>query len=333
MSSPAAGPGPRATEVEVEAEATGQRVDNFLFSRLKGVPRSRIYRALRNGEVRVNGGRVRPTRRLETGDSVRVPPLRTADSARPTAPPPALRVRLDRSVLFEDAGLLVLDKPSGLAVHGGSGKSLGLIEALREMRPDCRALELVHRLDRDTSGCLLIAKKRAVLLALHEQLRNLAVEKEYLALLAGRCGRAPFVVDLPLRKNTLRSGERVVRRDSAGKAARTRFEPLHSTTRATLVRVLPETGRTHQIRVHAALAGHPVAGDDKYGDRVFDASMRELGLRRLYLHCSAMTVEHPPGQTLRVQAPLPAELAAVATSLGIAPDWLATAVRPHPATT
>lgn len=310
-------PVPRATEVVVEEEADGQRIDNFLFSRLKGVPRPRVYRALRSGEVRINGGRAKPTNRLALGDRVRLPPLRVAEQTVPASPGRGLRTLLDEAILYEDDGLLVLNKPSGMAVHGGSGQSLGIIEALREMRPQARFLELVHRLDRDTSGCLLVAKKRAVLTSLHAQLRETVVDKCYLTLLVGRCRRDPFVIDAPLRKNTLRSGERVVTSDAEGKAAVTRFVPVRRVEQASLVWALPETGRTHQIRVHAAIAGHPVAGDSKYDERESLARLRIIGLRRLFLHCSSMTVEYPPGGNLRVEAPLPAELVAVLAGLGL----------------
>ena len=317
MAATASGARGGAGEVCVEPDAAGQRIDNFLFSRLKGIPRSRIYRALRNGEVRVNGSRARPTRKLAAGDRVRVPPLRVAEGSAPVAPGRGLRERIESGILFEDEGLLVLDKPSGVAVHGGSGQSLGVIEALRSLRPEARMLELVHRLDRDTSGCLLVAKKRAVLLSLHAQLRANTVHKRYLALLEGRCRRDPFVVDEPLRKNTLRSGERVVTRDVEGKRARTRFEPLARGEEASLVAALPETGRTHQIRVHAALAGHPIAGDAKYGRREFDARARELGSKRLFLHCESMAVDYPAGERCTFVAPLPPDLVAVARRFGL----------------
>ncbi len=310
-------PGPRVTEVMVEADAEGQRIDNFLFGRLKGVPRARVYRALRNGEVRVNGGRAKPTRRLALGECVRIPPLRVAEEGAPAAVGQGLRALLERSVLYEDDGLLVLNKPSGVAVHGGSGQSLGIIEALREMRPTARFLELVHRLDRDTSGCLLVAKRRPVLVSLHAQLRDADVEKRYLALLAGRCRRDPFVIDAALRKNTLRSGERVVTADEDGKSALTRFEPIRRTDSDSLVWALPKTGRTHQIRVHAALAGHPIGGDAKYGSREETARLKACGLHRLFLHCSSMTIEYPPDTRLTLDAPLPDELVVVLARLGL----------------
>jgi 23S rRNA pseudouridine955/2504/2580 synthase len=306
-----------AYQLVVDTHADGQRIDNFLFTRLKGVPKSRIYRILRTGEVRVNRGRIRQDYRLKEGDVVRVPPLRRAEEqAAPRPDTRALEV-LRARVLFEDRSLLVLDKPAGLAVHGGSGLSYGVIEALRALRPEAPFLELVHRLDRETSGCLVVAKRRPALRALHALLREGEVTKTYLALVRGDLV-SPIEVRASLRKNVLQSGERVVRASEEGKAALTRIEPLARAGTVTLVRATPQTGRTHQIRVHAAEAGHPIAGDAKYGDPELDRTLRPMGLRRLFLHAQSLRFAHPEGgEPVEVVAPLPAELRTVLTALGI----------------
>jgi len=257
----------------------------------------------------VNKGRVKPSHRLAAGDQVRLPPLRVSAQTAPV-PPPGLGERLAAAVLYEDEQVLVLDKPAGLAVHGGSGISLGVIETLRSLRP-AADLELVHRLDRDTSGCLLISKRRSALRRLHAQLRDGLVDKRYLVLLAGRLPRRSLEVRAPLRKNLLRGGERMVRVDEeAGKAARTGFRTLKAYGSLTLAEARLDTGRTHQIRVHAAHLGAPVAGDDKYGDAGSNARLRALGLKRLFLHAAALSFrpldEQPP---VRVGAPLPPVLA------------------------
>ena len=292
-----------ARVIEVSVEEAGQRLDNFLIARLKGAPRSLVYRVVRSGEVRVNSGRVRPDRRLESGDRVRVPPIRLVERA-PATPSASLSQELGKRIVFENEGLLVIDKPTGLAVHGGSGLSLGLIEALRAMRPDCPSLELVHRLDRDTSGCVMVAKKRSFLRHLHAGLRESRITKTYLALVMGNWPSQRTRVTAPLEKNTVSSGERVVRADDSGKAAETRFRILRQFADATLVEAKPLTGRTHQIRVHAQISGHPIAGDDKYGDRDFDKRMRALGLRRLFLHAFGLGFELPSGERLEIEAPL-----------------------------
>jgi len=298
--------------VAIDASSDGQRVDNFLLRELKGVPKSRIYNLLRRGEVRVNKGRVRAEYRLQSGDQVRIPPIRVAEpDAAPAVLSPSLGERLNAAVLYEDDGLLVINKPAGLAVHGGSGVSLGLIEALRLLRPEARFLELVHRLDRDTSGCIMVAKKRSALTSLHEALRGgdvaKDIDKRYLALVAGRWPRQRRRIEAPLEKNTLRSGERVVRVSADGKAALTEFEVLESFERATLVEARPITGRTHQIRVHARYAGHPLGGDEKYGDREAEVYFRERGLRRLFLHARSLSFMWA-GQRLTLRAELDTEL-------------------------
>ncbi len=303
----------------VDEGSAEQRIDNFLLARLKGVPRSRIYRLLRTGEVRVNKGRVRPEYRLVSGDQVRIPPLRRgAEEEAPALGPQQLQ-RLREAILFEDAELLLIDKPAGMAVHGGSGLSHGMIEALRQIYPPPLALELVHRLDRDTSGCLLIAKRRSALRAVHELLRKGSVEKRYLALVSGRVDWAERRVDVPLRKNLLRGGEREVRVDPSGSPSVTLFRRVRAFPQATLVEARLLTGRTHQIRVHAAHLGHPILGDDKYGDPEANRTLRALGLRRLFLHASALSFPRGGGaEPFRGSSPLPEELERVLERLGAA---------------
>jgi 23S rRNA pseudouridine955/2504/2580 synthase len=293
-----------------DTEDAGQRVDNFLFRELKGVPKGHVYRLLRTGQVRINGRRTKPTRRLEAGDDVRIPPVKLASASPPARSARNLEWLADR-IIYEDDSLLVLDKPSGLAVHDGSGLSLGAIEALRALRPRAPYLELVHRLDRDTSGCLLIAKRRSRLRAMHELLRNGEVEKKYLALLSGRLNDAG-TVDVPLCKHQPVGGERRVRVDAAGKSAETHFKPLTMYAHGTLVEASIKTGRTHQIRVHAAHLGHPVAGDDKYGEHETNREWRGLGLKRLFLHAASIGFTAPWNDVpLAFNAPLDEELRAV----------------------
>jgi 23S rRNA pseudouridine955/2504/2580 synthase len=280
--------------ITVAAEADGQRIDNFLMRILKGVPRSHLYRVLRRGEVRVNKGRIKADYRVRCGDVVRIPPLHLAPLAPPGRAPAPQLAQLERAVLFEDERLLVLDKPSGLAVHGGSGLSYGLIEALRQLRPG-HELELVHRLDRDTSGCIIISKRRSALRELHQLIRDNQLDKRYLALLIGTMPRAEVTVDAPLKKNVLSSGERVVRVDPVdGKPARSRFRQLQRFEwqghTLTLVEVQLITGRTHQIRVHAAHLGAPLAGDPKYGDEVMNRALKAVGLTRLFLHAATLRI-------------------------------------------
>lgn len=296
---------------QIGPEDAGQRIDNYLLRQLKGVPRSFIYRILRRGEVRVNRGRIKAEYRLKDGDHVRVPPVRTAAPA-PKAERGDATARLEQCILYEDERLLVIDKPAGMAVHGGSGVSFGVIETLRAARPQAKFLELVHRLDRETSGCLLIAKKRSELRRLHELLRAGRVEKRYLALVRGRWQTGERRVDAPLLKNQLRGGERIVTVTAEGKAADTLFWPLDIRTRASLMEIALGTGRTHQIRVHAAHVGHPLAGDEKYGDGEFNRQMRGLGLKRLFLHAHSIAYGDPDnGRDIHVSSPLPEELRAV----------------------
>ncbi|AIU73216.1 23S rRNA pseudouridine(955/2504/2580) synthase [Hafnia alvei] len=296
--------------VTIAADEAGQRIDNFLRNQLKGVPKSMIYRIVRKGEVRVNKKRIKPEYKLQPGDEVRIPPVRIAE--RDEAP---VSAKLDKvaalndCIIFEDDHLLVLNKPSGTAVHGGSGLSFGVIEGLRALRPEARFLELVHRLDRETSGVLLVAKKRSALRALHEQLRMKGMQKDYLALVRGQWQSHCKVVQAPLLKNILQSGERIVRVNAEGKPSETRFKVEERFEHATLVKASPVTGRTHQIRVHALHAGHPIAFDDRYGDRDFDAELKGTGLDRLFLHAAALRFEHPnTGETMRVEAPMDKKL-------------------------
>ncbi len=295
--------------IDVTRDEAGQRIDNFLARYLKGVPRSHIYRILRRGEVRVNSSRIRAQYKVKSGDKVRIPPVRVAPDKEKTTPGKRL-LTIEDSILLENTHLLVIDKPAGVAVHGGSGISHGIIEALRLIRPDAPYLELVHRLDRETSGCLIIAKRRSALRALHEQLRAGRMNKRYLALVRGDWPGGSRSVAVALRKNQLQGGERVVRVDDQGKEAVTLFHPVSTHGPASLVDVELKTGRTHQIRVHAAYIGHPLAGDEKYGDDEFNRIMKGYGLRRLFLHAhrieftdpgsgEIVDVSTPPGQDLK----------------------------------
>lgn len=291
----------------------GQRIDNFLLAQLKGVPKSMIYRIVRKGEVRVNKKRIKPDYKLQEGDEIRIPPVRVNE--KPELPNPNLDKisQLESCIVFEDDYMIVVNKPAGMAVHGGSGLQYGLIEGLRALRPTAKFLELVHRLDRDTSGLLMVAKKRSALRTLHEQLREKDMDKTYIALVFGSWPGKIKKVDAPLLKNTLQSGERVVRVDEAGKASLTRFKvreryPL-SEINTTLVEASPVTGRTHQIRVHAQCAGHPIAQDAKYGMRGFDEQLRKLGLNRLFLHAERLAIKHPnSGEAIQFFAPLEKQL-------------------------
>lgn len=301
-------PKPTVQWIEINPDQAGQRIDNFLLGYLKGVPKSRIYKILRKGEVRVNRGRIRPGYRLQSGDTLRLPPVRVSESRQASVPAQAERT-LQNRILYEDERLLVLDKPAGLAVHGGSGLKFGVIEAMRALRPDAPYLELVHRLDRETSGCLMIAKKRSELRTLHRLLRDNGMTKRYLLLAQGDCTAGPRRVDAALLKNQLRSGERIVRVDPQGKAAVTHFKLLETLTTASYLEAELETGRTHQIRVHAASSGHPIAGDERYGNEDFNATMRRLGLKRLFLHAHYLAFHDPErNRSIEVSAPLAADL-------------------------
>lgn len=295
----------KVTWQTVDAEYAGQRIDNFLLARLKGVPKSLVYRILRKGEVRVNKKRAKPDYKLQAGDLVRIPPVRvTTATPLPSAKLDSVQ-QLESQVLYEDDVLLVLNKPAGMAVHGGSGLQFGLIESLRALRPGAKHLELVHRLDRETSGCILISKRRSALRDLHEQLREKKMDKQYYALVRGQWQQHVSMVSAPLLKNTLKSGERVVRVDAAGKESQTRFRISERFADCTLVEASPVTGRTHQIRVHALHAGHPIAYDSKYGDQAFDEKLSGSGLQRLFLHAHQLRFQHPQtGATVTVNAPM-----------------------------
>ena len=299
--------------IEIDEANVEQRLDNFLISFLKGVPKTRIYRIVRKGEVRVNKGRVEVSYKLKVGDIVRIPPIRVADrSEQITIIQPSLRFNLENQILYEDDGFIVLNKPSGFAVHGGSGVNSGIIEALREIRPQQKFLELVHRLDKETSGCLLIAKKRSILKILHDFFRGDGIQKTYLALLEGQFQRKKQLVDVPLLKNTAQSGERMVTVNKAGKSAETLFTRLQQFQEATLVHAAPKTGRTHQIRVHAAWLGHPIIGDSRYGNDQTNKAFKNRGYKRLFLHAEQLRFNHPlSGEPLHFTAPLPEDLLAL----------------------
>lgn len=269
--------------IEINELQSGQRIDNFLLKYLKNLPKSHLYRILRKGEIRVNKGRIKPDYRLEQNDIIRLPPLQL-ETKIPTAPSSKLLDLLSNCILHEDKELLVLNKPSGIAVHGGSGISSGVIEGLRGLFPNAPFLELVHRLDRETSGCLLIAKKPALLRQLHEQLRNHDLGKIYLALVKGKWNPLITHINAPLQRNILHSGERMVKVEADGKEALSHFHLRQHFKNASFMEIKLATGRTHQIRVHSTFAGHPLAGDDKYGDYEFNKQIKELGLNRLFLH-------------------------------------------------
>jgi 23S rRNA pseudouridine955/2504/2580 synthase len=299
---------PKVQWVEITEDNSEQRLDNFLITRLKGVPKSRIYRIVRKGEVRVNKGRVGVKYRLVTGDIVRIPPVRQAESTADALPAISrgLIDILQHNILFEDEALLIANKPSGFAVHGGSGIDTGIIEGFRRINPEQRFLELVHRLDRDTSGCLLIAKKRSALRSLHEQFRKDTVTKAYLALLSGQWARKKLVVNQPLQKNVNKGGERMVVISKTGKESETLFKRLKCYRDATLVEVSPKTGRTHQIRVHAAYLNHPIVGDERYGFNEANKTFKNRGYKRMFLHAETLQFQHPiSGETLKISAPLP----------------------------
>jgi 23S rRNA pseudouridine955/2504/2580 synthase len=320
---PAPGTGARTavSHVPVDAAMGGQRLDRVLARLLPGVPRSRLFRLIRRGEVRVNGKRASPEQRLTEGETLRVPPVRdvavSPAGATRVRVPRALIEQLEQAIIFEDERMLALDKPAGLAVHGGSGLSFGVIEALRASRPD-ETLELAHRLDRDTSGCLMIARTPAALRTLHALLRDGAVEKKYLVLVNGRWQLGHKKIDAPLRTDTRVGGERTVKVAPGGKEALTEFRLIESFgARASLLEATLHTGRTHQIRVHATYAGHPVAGDDKYGDADANAWLRERGLTRMFLHAHSCAFAWPNGAEMNLSAPLPAQLKAVLDALAV----------------
>jgi len=293
--------------VEIDENSAGQRVDNFLVKTLKGVPKSRIYRLLRKGEIRLNKGRVKASVKLALADTLRIPPIRTSIGNETELAGKWLLDVLDKSIIFEDNRLLIINKPPGIAVHGGSGVSIGVIEAFRQLRPQQKGLELVHRLDRDTSGCLMIAKKRSCLRNIQSMLaRKTKLEKHYLAVVHGKWPRRKQHVDLPLLKNTLKSGERISIVSSEGKSALTKIEVIDQSTRFSLLSLQPVTGRTHQLRVHCQQTGYSIVGDEKYGLEDKDGQLRKSGFRRLMLHASKLVIPplEPGEKTVKVEAPL-----------------------------
>jgi 23S rRNA pseudouridine955/2504/2580 synthase len=302
--------------VKVAEDREGQRLDNFLLGQLKGAPRSLIYKIIRGGQVRINGKRAKPDSRISGGDEVRIPPVRLGEAGEAKAPPKSMLERLAASIVFEDKNLLALNKPSGIAAHGGSGISFGVIEGLRALRPD-ESFELVHRLDRDTSGVLVIAKKRSALLELQALMREGDDEetpnKKYLTLLVGKRPQGTMTVDVPLQRSVLQGGERMVRVDPNGKASVSHFKLIERRGGHSFCEVRIETGRTHQIRVHATHLGHPVAGDEKYGDREANKRLSEqAGLKRLFLHAASMEFALDKGKTpYLINAPLADDLKAV----------------------
>jgi len=295
--------------VTVDEEYIDQRVDNFLFRELKGVPKSRIYKLIRIGEIRVNKKRVRPDTKLLAGDLLRIAPIRTASRTLHSQSENKESNMIGTSILYEDDGLIVLNKKSGLATHGGSGISRGVIESIRQERPKAKFLELVHRLDKDTSGCLMIAKKRSVLLALQAAIISKNITKTYELLVKERWPTRRERVCAPLLKNQLKSGQRVVVVDSRGKHSITNFKILRLFKHNTLLQASIVTGRTHQIRVHCQSVGQPIAGDLRYGEKKYNSQLRLAGLRRLFLHASSLSFNHPTsGEFFTVKAPLPGTL-------------------------
>lgn len=294
--------------VDIDEDMAGQRIDNFLRNQLKNIPKSMIYRIVRKGEVRVNKKRIKAEYKLKAGDLVRIPPVTIEEKIEDSVPSTKLNKvsELEQCIIYEDDHMLILNKPSGTAVHGGSGLKFGAIEALRALRPDARFLELVHRIDRDTSGILLIAKKRSALRHLQAQFREKTVQKYYFALVMGEWKNSCKVVNAPLLKNEVNS---IVRVNPNGKASETRFRVLEKFQDATLVQASPITGRTHQIRVHAQYTGHPIAWDDRYGDRRFDAYTGKVGLNRLFLHAANIKFTHPGSEEkMDISAPMEARL-------------------------
>jgi 23S rRNA pseudouridine955/2504/2580 synthase len=304
------GPPAAARTVKVPEDREGQRLDNFLLGQLKGAPRSLVYKLVRSGQVRVNGGRAKAERKLEAGDEVRIPPVRLGEAAEKGTPSRGLLEAMEASIVFEDARLLAISKPSGIASHGGSGISFGVIETLRALRPQ-ESLELVHRLDRDTSGLMVIAKKRSALVELQALMReDGGIAKRYLALLVGRFPSGTMSVDAPLHIGLRQGGERHVQVDPAGKASLSHFKALERRGGMSYCEVRIETGRTHQIRVHAQHIGHPIAGDDKYGDAAANKRLREqVGLKRMFLHASTLEFALDGGRApYLLNAPLAPEL-------------------------
>jgi 23S rRNA pseudouridine955/2504/2580 synthase len=296
----------KVRKIRIDAEQAGQRIDNFLRRELPGLPKGRLYRILRRGEVRVNGGRIRADYKLQEGDEVRVPPARVR--AEGDAPSDGFAAQVADRVIYEDKRLLVIDKPTGIAVHGGSGISHGVIELLRHARPELRDLSLVHRLDRETSGCLVLAKKRSALRELHERFREGVVEKNYLALVIGDYQLGEQLIDAPLLVEHRRNGERHVVVSRGGKPAQTRVQLSRTFGKYSLLQCAPKTGRTHQIRVHLQHIGYPLAGDERYGDEDANRLARKFGLKRLFLHAQSIAFPDDSGNELHFTTPLAEDL-------------------------
>jgi len=286
---------PKSQSISIDDSAEQQRLDNFLIKVCKGVPKSRIYRAIRGGEVRVNKSRVGADYRLKIGDLLRIPPFRRSESRSKVEISKASRrlQALESEIMYEDQDIIVLNKPAGIAVHGGSGIVLGVIETLRLLRPQSKILELAHRLDRETSGCLLVSKKASINKEIQEQFKKKTVKKKYLMLVHGSCEFEQRKVALPLLRDQLSSGERIVRVNSSGKEALTEFKVIKRFRAATLLEARPSTGRTHQLRVHAQAIGHPIVGDPKYGDRELDKQLKGPAKQRLYLHAASLSIHDP----------------------------------------
>jgi 23S rRNA pseudouridine955/2504/2580 synthase len=300
--------------LDINEDNDGQRLDNFLITRLKGVPKSRIYRLVRKGEVRVNKGRKKPEYRLKTGDQVRIPPISLAEQVG-VEPDPGKLDWLEARILHEDKHLIVMDKPSGMAVHGGSGISLGLIEAMRQLRGQSRFLELVHRLDRETSGCIMLAKKRSALVSLHAQLQEHKIDKRYLALVKGSWQGESKKVSAKLERISGPNGERMVRVSDRGKTATSIIRPVDRFSDYTLVEIQLKTGRTHQARVHCAHISHPITGDDRYGDPGTNKKLAKSGLKRLFLHAASIEYKNNADRKIKIEAPLSQELQKVLARL------------------
>ncbi|HET9843835.1 MAG TPA: RluA family pseudouridine synthase [Gammaproteobacteria bacterium] len=302
------------TYFEIKNENVDQRLDNFLLTKLKKITRPEVYKLIRTGQVRVNSGRIKPSYRLQLGDKVRIPPF-SLSTEKSKTPKQGVLDLIESRIAYENDSFIVLNKPSGFAVHGGSGIQFGVIEAIRHLRPHAPFLELVHRLDRETSGCLLIAKTRKSLLHLHKLLREETLTKIYYALVVGKW-RGPKKVVMPLNKNQLKSGERVVKVDSEGKEASTKFKILRQFEDCTLLEAMPITGRTHQIRVHAAFMGHPIIGDDKYGDKKINKEFSQRGIQRLFLHAYSITIPQLEGKSETYICELDATLQNILEQLG-----------------
>lgn len=293
----------------ITTDHLNQRLDNFLLTRLKGLPKSCLYRLLRQGKIRVNKKRKQPSYRLQVEDSIKLPALSLNTPATPPKPTLSLQQLLQKSILFENKNLLIINKPQGLAVHGGSNIQLGLIESLRQLYPPSIHLELAHRLDRETSGCLLIAKKPSILKELHQLFREGKIKKHYLLLVKGHWPAELKKISVPLKKNQLKSGERMVTVHPEGKSTLTQFRVHQHLPETTWVEAILHTGRTHQIRVHTAHVKHPIIGDEKYGDKLINKLFREKGYKHLCLHAHQLKFTlASTGETIQVEAPLPASL-------------------------